>query len=100
LTDVKRSLLALVMVAGLAGAQPALAQQPAAPAPAPAAQDGQSEFVPVSELPPQQELPAGPLVLAAYGFMWVAVLVYVFLLWRRLAVVQKDLDHLKRQSRS
>jgi CcmD family protein len=100
LTDVKRLLLAFVMVAGLGGPQLVRAQPPAPPAPAPAAQDGQSEFVPVSELPPQQEMPAGPLVLAAYGFMWVAVLVYVFFLWRRLAVVQKDLDHLKRQPRS
>ena len=33
--------------------------------------------------------------MSAYAFIWVAVLVYVALLWRRLAAVQKDLDALK-----
>jgi CcmD family protein len=69
--------------------------QPASPAPpATAAQDG---FVPVSQLPPQEQLPAAPLVIGAYGFMWVAVLVYVWSLSRRLTDVRKDLDVLKRR---
>ena len=33
--------------------------------------------------------------LSAYAIIWVAVLVYVALLWRRLGAVQKDLDALK-----
>ena len=71
----------------------ATAAQPATPpssAP-PAATDG---FVPVGDLAAAEQLPAAPLVLGAYAFMWVAVLVYVALLWRRLAAVQKDLDAL------
>ncbi len=51
--------------------------------------------MPVTDLPPAEQLPAAPLVLAAYAFIWVAVLVYVGLLWRRLGAVQKDLDALK-----
>ena len=47
-----------------------------------------------------QQMPAGPLVLGAYGFMWAVVLVYVFLLSRRLQAVQKDIDALKRQTRN
>ena len=66
--------------------------QPAPAAPPPAATDG---FVPVTDLPPAEQLPAAPLVLGAYAFIWVAVLVYVALLWRRLGAVQKDLDALK-----
>jgi hypothetical protein len=68
--------------------------QPGAPTAAtpPAATDG---FVPVTDLPPAEQLPAAPLVLSAYAIMWVAVLIYVALLWRRLAAVQKDLDALK-----
>ena len=69
------------------------AAQPATPPPTPpAATDG---FVPVTDLPPAEQLPAAPLLLGAYAFIWVAVLVYVALLWRRLAAVQKDLDALK-----
>lgn len=96
----KRILLAVVMAIGVAGPRVALAQPPATPAPAQAAPAAQDEFVPVSELPPAEQLPAAPLVLAAYAFIWAAVLVYLFLLWRRLAVVQKDLDQLKRRTRS
>jgi CcmD family protein len=63
----------------------------------PAAQD---EYVPVSELPPDEQLPAVPLVFIAYGLIWLAVLVYVVTIWRRQAAVQKELDALKRQLRS
>ena len=63
--------------------------QPTTP---PAATDG---FVPVTDLPPEEQLPAAPLVLTAYAIIWVAVLGYVGLLWRRLGAVQKDLDALK-----
>ena len=31
-----------------------------------------------------ETLPATPLVFAAYGFCWVALFVYVFVIWRRL----------------
>ena len=53
------------------------------------AQDG---FVAVRPGDPGQEkLPATPLVFAAYAFVWVAMIVYVFTLWRRLARVERDL---------
>jgi len=100
---VTRILLAVVMALGVAGPRVVEARQAQAVSaqPAPAAPaDGQGEFVPVSELPPTEQLPAAPLVLGAYAFIWAAVLVYVFLLRRRLAAVQKDLDQLKRQTRS
>jgi CcmD family protein len=76
--------------------QPPPASPPRTAAP-PAAQD---EFVPVSELPPDEQLPAVPLVFIAYAVIWLAVLVYVVTIWRRQAVVQKELDALKRQLRS
>ncbi len=99
----KRLLLPVLMIASLAGpaVRPLHAQPPAPAAPAQATPaDGQGEFVPVNELPPAEQLPAAPLVLGAYGFIWAAVLVYLFFLWRRLGAVQKDLDQLKRQTRS
>jgi len=80
-----------------------LAQAPAGTPATPAAEGrppaAQGEFVPVSELPPVDQVPAGPLVLAAYGFIWAAVLVYVFSVARRLTAVQKDLDALQQRMR-
>lgn len=64
----------------------------------PAAQTVPDGFEPVTEVPPEEQIPAQPLVAGAYAFIWVAVLVYVGLLWRRLVAVQKDLDALKRGS--
>jgi CcmD family protein len=62
------------------------AQEPAQP---PAAQDG---FVPVrpGELG-QEQIPAAPLVFVAYSVIWMALIVYVFLLWRRLTTVEREL---------
>lgn len=64
----------------------------------PAAQTVPEGFEPVTEVPPEEQIPAQPLVAGAYAFIWLAVLVYVGLLWRRLAAVQKDLDALRRGS--
>jgi CcmD family protein len=55
--------------------------------------------VPLSELPPDEQLPATPLVFIAYGLIWLAVLVYVVTIRRRQDAVQKELDGLKRQLR-
>jgi CcmD family protein len=84
--------LGLVIALTTAAGSVALFAQPAPAPPDTAATDG---FVPVTDLPPAEQLPAAPLVLVAYAFIWVAVLAYVALLWRRLAAVQKDLDALK-----
>lgn len=58
------------------------------------------EYVPVAELPPDEQLPAVPLVLIAYGLIWAGVLVYVGLLWRRLTAVRKEMENLKGSLRS
>ena len=39
----------------------------------------------------QEKLPATPLVFIAYAFVWGALAFYVFLMWRRLARVERDL---------
>jgi len=97
----RRVLLVCVCALGLlAGLRMDARQQPqAAPATQPP-QAAQSEFVPVKDLPAAEQMPAGPLVLGAYGFMWAVVLLYVFLLSRRLRAVQKDIDALKAQTRN
>jgi CcmD family protein len=43
----------------------------------------------------REELPAGRFVAAAYGFIWIALLVYVVSIARGLGKVRKDLGDLK-----
>jgi hypothetical protein len=46
---------------------------------------------------PRQEIPAGRFVSAAYGFIWIAVLVYVVFVARGIARVNRDLAELRRK---
>jgi CcmD family protein len=55
----------------------------------------QSEFVPISQLPPQDQLPAAPLLISAYVVVWVALFGYLFSVARRLGVVQRDVERLE-----
>ena len=62
-----------------------------------AAQPGQSEFKPVTEIPASEQLPSAPLVIAAYAFVWAAFLAYVWIMWRKLGKVEHDLNVLSAQ---
>ena len=53
------------------------------------------EFVPVDDIPPGEQIPAINLVAAAYGFVWVAVLGYVWSIARRLRHVESELADLE-----
>ena len=64
---------------------PAFALQPPA---------GQSEFVPVTGAATEQ-LPAAPLLIAAYAFVWLAVMFYVWTIWRRLNKVEGEMRALE-----
>lgn len=66
------------------------------PPPQPQQQD---EFVPIDQLPPEEQLPAAPMVVAAYGFIWVAFIAYVFTLVRRVRRVEDDLRRLEQDRR-
>lgn len=67
------------------------------PAPGFAQPPQQEGFVPVEQLPGQEELPATPLVAAAYGVAWAAVLVYLFSIWRRLGAVEREIAEVARR---
>lgn len=70
-------------------AAPAFAFQPA----------GQGEFVPVNPQTAQVDrLPAAPLVIGAYAFVWLALMLYVWSIWRRLSRVERDMHALARRS--
>ena len=88
----RRCLLVLLWV--LAFAPAGQAQQPPRQPP-----EQQDEFVPISELPPQEQLPAQPLVIAAYAFAWLAIGGYVVSLARRLDTVQRELERLESDTR-
>ena len=53
------------------------------------------EFVPVSQLPAQDQLPAAPLLVSAYAFVWVVLFAYVASVGRRLTNVQHDVKRLE-----
>lgn len=55
----------------------------------------QDEFKPISELPPQEQIPAAPLLIAAYVVVLVAFFVYVGSIARRLNGVQRDVERLE-----
>ena len=44
-----------------------------------------------------EEVPAGPFVGIAYGFIWVAILAYVLYVARGVARVRGDMDELRRK---
>jgi len=78
----------LLIVVMLAGAWPAFAQ-PQPP----------KDFVPVEDAAQGEQIPAMPLIGAAYGFIWVGVLGYVWSLGRRLQKVEAEISALERRSK-
>lgn len=84
----RRLFIALTTIA--LAAAPAFAQ-PAA---------GQNEFVPVSSLPPAEKMPAAPFLIAAYAFVWVALMFYLWTIWRRLNKVEADMRTLEQRAAS
>ena len=54
----------------------------------------QDEFVPIDQLPPQEQLAAAPLLIGAYAFVLAVFFLYVYSVARRLTNVQRELDRL------
>ncbi|HEX2312046.1 MAG TPA: CcmD family protein [Vicinamibacterales bacterium] len=82
----------LVVVVLLVG-RPALLAAHAQPADqTEAAREG---YVPVKDLPAAEQLPAAPLVIGAYAFIWIGVMAYLWTIWRRLAAVDRELALLR-----
>ena len=80
----------LLLMLLLVGFSPAMdARQPQPPA----------DFVPVENAPPGEQIPAMPLLGAAYGFIWVGVFGYVWSLARRLQKVEGEIRELESRKR-
>jgi CcmD family protein len=67
----------------------ALAFQPPTP---------QSEFVPIENLPPTAISPAEPYVVAAYAFVWLAVMFYLWTIWKRMNRVESEMRALAQKT--
>ena len=80
----KKCLLAAVGVLFLL-ARSAFAQQPIG---------GQGGFVPVGPGAVVEQLPAAPLLIAAYAFVWIALMLYLWSIWRRLGKLEADMQAL------
>ena len=86
-----RRVLALTLVIGAAAGISVLdAAQP----PTTAAQDG---FVPMDDIPPEDRMPAAPLVAAAYAVVWAIAVGYLWTIWQRLGTVEAELADVTRR---
>jgi CcmD family protein len=85
---IKRLLLCVTSMAAMA--RPVLALQATA---------GQGGFVNANSLPPAEQLPAWPLLIAAYAFVWVALMVYVWSIWSRIGRVERDIQALQQKGK-
>jgi CcmD family protein len=54
----------------------------------------QEEFTPIDQLPPQEQLPAAPLLIGAYAFVVLVLFGYMFMVARRLTTIQREVDRL------
>jgi len=70
---------------------PVFAQPPQQP---PQSPDG---FVPLSSLPPGEEMPAAPFLIGAYAFFLLLMLFYLWTIWSRLSKVEKEMHELERR---
>ena len=84
-----RAFLVVAALAVVAPVIPASALQP----------PSQSEFVPVSDIPEGEQIPAFTMLGTAYGFVWVALLGYVWSIARRLQKVEAELSDLESRSK-
>ena len=83
---IRRMWIALLLL--MAGA-PVFAQPPQQGSP-----DG---FVPLQSLPPGEEMPGAPFVIAAYAFFLLLMLFYLWTIWNRLAKVEREMRDLERR---
>jgi CcmD family protein len=93
------AILLLILLA-ISGHITVARQQPAAQPPAaqpPATTPAQEGFVPIDQLQPKEEMPAAPLVMAAYAVAWLVIFGYVWSLWRRLHQVEVEIADVNRR---
>lgn len=89
-SSLTRSLLVFVCAVACCGAlaTPVMAQPKQPP-------EQQKEYVPIDQLPPQEQLAAAPLLIGAYSFVMVVLFLYVVTVARRITTVQREVERLE-----
>jgi CcmD family protein len=54
-------------------------------------------FVSIDQLPPDEKLPAAPLLIAAYSIAWLVVAFYLWSIWQRLGRVEREIADVSRR---
>ncbi len=54
-------------------------------------------FVPVTGVPPGEQIPAAPLVIGAYAFFLLLMIFYLWTIWRRIGRVETEMRALERR---
>lgn len=57
------------------------------------------QYVPIDQLPPSEQMPSAPLVVAAYSVVWLVAMFYAWTIWRRIGKVEDDLQALARRQK-
>jgi hypothetical protein len=52
-------------------------------------------FVPVTGVPPGEQIPAAPLVIASYAFFLLLMVFYLWTIWRRIGKVEREMSTLE-----
>jgi CcmD family protein len=86
-------LVILMLAAALVGSSTHVfaSQQPPKPTPA------QEGFVPIEDIPAQEQLPAARFLMAAYAVAWLAVFGYLWSIWQRLGRVEREIATISRR---
>jgi len=92
---VKTAILRSVTCVGLALACVALLSASLASAAQPPPSEQQEEFLPIDELPPEEQLAAAPLLIGAYVFVVAVLFLYLYSLARRMTTVQREVERLE-----
>jgi hypothetical protein len=82
----RAAFVVLVLSGGLGAALPAVAQPPS---------QQQTEYVPIDQLPPQDQLPAAPLLIGAYVFVPLVLFLYLLSVAKRTSAVQREIERLE-----
>ena len=90
----RRRALGVLVLGVVFGAAAGAGVLDAAQPPTTAAQDG---FVPMGDIPPEDQMPAAPLVAAAYAVVWAIAVGYLWTIWQRLGTVEAELADVTRR---
>ncbi len=58
----------------------------------------QSEFVPIDQLPPTEQMPAAPFLISAYAIIWLIALFYIWTIWKRVNSLEAEFRALEQRS--